>query len=251
MTAGIAGNMAVNGIKQLGQGSRPSLRGLMLTPSNITRITDQLAKMRGAAMKIGQLMSMDTGDMLPPELTDILARLRDDAHPMPPAQLKVVLNTQWPAGWLKSVAKFDVHPIAAASIGQVHRAQLKDGRDLAIKVQYPGVANSIDADVANVGALMRLSGLLPKGFDLAPYLEEWRKQLHAETDYAREAQFLSRFGTLMAKRDAFVVPKLHADWSTPDILAMEYVPGAAIEDATAEPQEQRDAIATDLIDLML
>ena len=162
MTAGIAGNMAMGALAQLGQGQRPKARDLLLTPRNITRVAEQLAQMRGAAMKIGQLVSMDSGEVLPPELAQIMARLRDDAHFMPPAQLKQVLNTEWPANWLRAFRKFDVRPIAAASIGQVHRAQLKGGRDLAIKVQYPGVAKSIDADVANVGALMRMSGLLPK-----------------------------------------------------------------------------------------
>ena len=251
MTAGIAGNMALNGVAQLGQGRRPSMRGLLLTPQNITRVADQLAKMRGAAMKIGQLMSMDTGDVLPPELAQIMARLRDNAHSMPPAQLKQVLNTQWRENWLGAFQKFDVRPIAAASIGQVHRAQLKDGRDLAIKVQYPGVARSIDSDVANVGALIRMSGLVPKGIDLAPYLEEARKQLHEETDYAREGAQLAEFGRLLEDAEQFVVPQMHADWSTPNILAMEYVAGIPIEEAVSEPQDRRDQIAHDLIELTL
>ena len=101
MTAGIAGNMAVNGLAQLGQGQRPSMRNLLLTPRNISRVAEQLAQMRGAAMKIGQLMSMDSGDVLPPELAQIMARLRNDAHFMPPAQLKQVLNAAWRDGWLK------------------------------------------------------------------------------------------------------------------------------------------------------
>ena len=183
LTASVATNMALNGVKQLAQGKRPSLRGLLLTPSNVKRVSDQLAQMRGAAMKIGQLMSMDTGEVLPPELSQILVRLRDSANPMPPAQLKKVLNAEWPKQWLQSFQSFNVRSIAAASIGQVHRAQLKDGRDLAIKVQYPGVANSIDSDVANVGVLIRTSGLLPAGFKLDSYLEEGRKQLHKETNY--------------------------------------------------------------------
>ncbi len=251
MTAGIAGNMALNGIAQLGQGQRPAMRDLLLTPRNITRVADQLAQMRGAAMKIGQLMSMDSGDILPPELAQIMARLRDDAHFMPPAQLKQVLNAAWSPDWLRSFAKFDVRPIAAASIGQVHRAKLKDGRDLAIKVQYPGVAKSIDSDVANVGALMRMSGLLPKGFALAPYLEEARKQLHEETDYAREGTQLARFGRLLGDDPRFVVPQLHSDWSTPDILAMSFVRGQPIEQATTASQPTRDRIAEQLIDLTL
>ncbi len=243
--------MAWNGVAQLGQGQRPSMRGLLLTPRNITRVADQLAKMRGAAMKIGQLMSMDTGDVLPPELAQIMARLRDNAHSMPPAQLKQVLNAQWPENWLRQFKKFDVRPIAAASIGQVHRAQLKDGRDLAIKVQYPGVAQSIDSDVANVGALIRMSGLVPKGIELAPYLEEARKQLHEETDYAREGAQLVEFGRLLADTPAFVVPQMYADWSTPNILAMQHVSGLAIETAAGEGQSTRNRIARHLIELTL
>lgn len=238
-------------LAQLGQGQRPKARDLLLTPKNINRLAEQLARMRGAAMKIGQLVSMDSGEVLPPELAQIMARLRDDAHFMPPAQLKRVLNAQWPASWLSAFRKFDVRPIAAASIGQVHRAQLKDGRDLAIKVQYPGVARSIDADVANVGALMRMSGLLPKGFAIAPYLDEARKQLHDETDYAREGASLAQFSQLMEGSNRFKVPEFHTDWSTDSILAMSFVKGVPIERTVDQSQELRDAIAADLIELTL
>jgi predicted unusual protein kinase regulating ubiquinone biosynthesis (AarF/ABC1/UbiB family) len=251
MTVGVAGNMAVNGAAQLGRGQRPSMRNLLLTPRNIGRVADELAKMRGAAMKIGQLMSMDTGDVLPPELSQIMARLRDDAHFMPPAQLKQVLNANWPENWLRSFQKFDVRPIAAASIGQVHRAKLKDGRDLAIKVQYPGVARSIDSDVANVGVLMRMSGLLPKGFEISSYLAEARQQLHEETDYTREGQQLSHFRDLLRDDPQFLVPQQHTDWSTPDILAMDYIDGVPIEDMSLAPKEVRNQIAHDLIELTL
>ena len=251
LTASVATNMALNGVKQLAQGKRPSLRGLLLTPSNVKRVSDQLAQMRGAAMKIGQLMSMDTGEVLPPELSQILVRLRDSANPMPPAQLKKVLNAEWPKQWLQSFQSFNVRSIAAASIGQVHRAQLKDGRDLAIKVQYPGVANSIDSDVANVGVLIRTSGLLPAGFKLDSYLEEGRKQLHKETNYMREATQLLRFRDLLKDMKQFVVPEMHSDWTTPNILAMTYVAGVPIESIAEETQEIRDRIAKDLIDLTL
>lgn len=251
MTAGVAGNMALNGLGQLGRGQRPAMRDLLLTPGNITRIADQLANMRGAAMKVGQLVSMDSSDMLPPELAQIMARLRDDAHFMPPAQLRQVLDAQWPKGWLQRFRTFDVRPIAAASIGQVHRAVLRDGRTLAIKVQYPGVARSIDSDVTNVGALIRMTGLLPKGLDLAPYLAEARQQLHDETDYLREAAQLQRFGTLLADRPQFDVPGLHADLTTPQVLAMDFVPGSPIEAAADAPQATRDRIARDLIALTL
>lgn len=251
MTAGVAGNMAAEGAARLSRGERPAMRELLLTPQNVRRITDQLAKMRGAAMKIGQLVSMDTGDMLPPELADIMARLREDAHFMPPTQLKKVLSSNWPDGWQRHFARFETRPIAAASIGQVHRARLKDGRDLAIKVQYPGVVRSIDSDVANVGALIRMSGLLPSGFELAPYLDEARKQLHEETDYQREGAHLAYFGQLLADRTDFCVPFYHPDWSTLDVLAMTFVEGRPIEECSGAPQEERDRIIEALIRLLM
>jgi predicted unusual protein kinase regulating ubiquinone biosynthesis (AarF/ABC1/UbiB family) len=251
MTAGVAGNMALGGMAQLGRGQRPAWRDLLLTPANVTRVADQLAQMRGAAMKIGQLVSMDTGDVLPAELSQIMARLRDDAHFMPPAQLKKVLNAQWHPGWLRDFARFDVRPIAAASIGQVHRAQLHDGRDMAIKVQYPGVARSIDSDVANVGSLIRMSGLLPKGFALDPYLGEAAAQLHEETDYLREGACLNRFRDLLAGAEGFVLPRVYDDWSTDSVLAMEYLAGRPVEEAAQQSADERNRIMQRLVELTL
>jgi predicted unusual protein kinase regulating ubiquinone biosynthesis (AarF/ABC1/UbiB family) len=251
MTAGVAGNMAIGGMAQLGRGERPDWKGQLLTPANITRVANQLSQMRGAAMKIGQLVSMDTGDLLPAELAAIMARLREDADFMPPAQLKKVLAAQWPEGWLREFSRFDVRPIAAASIGQVHRAHLRDGRDLAVKVQYPGVARSIDSDVANVGALIRMSGMLPKGFALEPYLAEAALQLHEETDYQREARYLNRFRDLLVDEQGFILPKVHADWSTQSILAMSFVAGKPIEEAASESQGRRNRIMQKMIELFL
>jgi len=251
MTAGVAGNMALGSVAELSRGRRPKMRDLLLTPGNITRVTDQLAQMRGAAMKVGQLISMEGGDFLPPELSEIMTRLRNDAHFMPPAQLRRVLTGAWGTDWQRQFRGFDVRPIAAASIGQVHRATARDGRDLAIKVQYEGVARSIDSDVANVGALIRMAGILPPGFEMAPYLEEARAQLHEETDYVREGAHMARFGMLLAGDARFVLPELHEDLTTQTVLAMSYVPGAPIEAAAEEDQATRDRLMGDLIDLLL
>ncbi|MGB4361451.1 MAG: AarF/UbiB family protein, partial [Rhodoferax sp.] len=139
MATGVAGNMLLAGARQLAQGKRPNLSDLLLTPANVNRVAQQLAQMRGAAMKLGQLVSMDAGDLLPPELAAILGRLRSDAQPMPQRQVQAVLSAAWGAGWQQRFEPFSFTPIAAASIGQVHRARTLDGRDLAIKIQYPGV----------------------------------------------------------------------------------------------------------------
>ena len=250
MAGGIAGGMLLDGAKQLAQGKRPSVSDLLLTPANALKVTTQLSQLRGAAMKVGQLMSMDAGDMMPPEMAEILGRLRADAQHMPQSQLKAALNAHWGTGWQKKFAEFSFTPIAAASIGQVHRAKTVDGRDLAIKIQYPGVRHSIDSDVNNVASLMKLSGLLPKTLDIAPMLAEAKRELHQEADYKREGEYLHRFAGLLADSPEFVVPKLHPDLTTPSVLAMDYVEGVPVESLVDAPQEERDRLMTLLVGLL-
>ena len=251
MATGIAGSVAVGGLRALAGGNRPELAQLLLTPANTLRLTDGLSHLRGAALKLGQMLSMDTGLALPGELTTILSRLRDDARHMPPKQLQTVLNGEWGAGWYSRFARFDVRPFAAASIGQVHRATLPDGTDLAIKVQYPGVRASIDSDVDNVATLLRLPGLMPRGMDLSPLLAEAKRQLHAEADYTAEAQHLARFGDLLDGSEIFALPRLHAPLCTPQVLAMTYMDSAPLDSLITAPQALRDKVASALIDLVL
>lgn len=250
MATGIAGNVAAQGLRQLATGQRPDFRDLLLTPGNAARLADQLARMRGAAMKVGQLISMDAGEMLPPELAQILARLRADADYMPPKQLKQVLTSNWGDGWIKRFKSFNVRPIAAASIGQVHRAQTKDGRDLAIKVQYPGVAKSINSDVQNVAALIRMSGLLPKDLDIGPLLNEAKAQLRDEANYLRERDQILQFQGLLAGTQGFVLPTPHDDLTTEHILAMTYLPGDPIETLETASHTLRDSVVQRLLELM-
>lgn len=251
LASGLVGRAALGGMAELVQGRKPRLSDLMLTPANVTRVADQLAQMRGAAMKMGQLLSMEAGDVLPPELSHILARLRADADFMPPRQLKQVLVEAYGADFLKQFQHFDVRPIAAASIGQVHRARDRNGRELAIKVQYPGVRESIDSDVSNVATLIRLSGMLPRHMDMAPLMAEARRQLHEEADYGREAHYLTRFGTVLADDGRFAVPAVVSDMTTPQVLAMTYLPGDPIESVADAPQDVRDRVVAALVDLTL
>ena len=251
IVAGIAGGVVAGGLGDLARLRRPALPDLVLSPGNIRRLTDGLSQMRGAALKLGQMLSMDTGLVLSPELTGILAALRDDARPMPPKQLQSVLNAEWGDGWRHRFRAFDVRPFAAASIGQVHRAETADGRRLAIKVQYPGVRASIDSDVDNIGTLLRLPGLLPRGMDLAPLLAAAKAQLHDEADYRAEAGHLRRFGDWLAGSDRFLLPQVQDDLSTGQVLAMTHVPGQPIDALATAPQADRDRVAADLISLTL
>jgi predicted unusual protein kinase regulating ubiquinone biosynthesis (AarF/ABC1/UbiB family) len=251
MASGVAGGMLAEGARQLARGNRPKVSDLLLTPANARRVADQLAKLRGAAMKVGQLVSMESGDLLPPALAEILGRLRSDARAMPKAQVIEVLLANWGAGWEKTFKHFTFTPMAAASIGQVHRAHTLDGRDLAIKIQYPGVRESIDSDVDNVAGLLRLSGLMPKGMDITPLLRDAKRQLHDEADYIREGNYLQRYGELLADAPQYLLPSLHADLTTRSVLAMDYVRGEPIESLLDAPQAERDRVMTLLFALLL
>jgi Predicted unusual protein kinase len=217
----LAGGVALGAAREAVAGRRPRLADLLLTPANAARFARELSHLRGAAMKMGQLLSMDAGEMLPPEIAEAFAHLRADAQHMPPKQLRAALDRRWGRGWLDRFERFDPRPMAAASIGQVHRATTKDGRDLAIKIQYPGVRESIDSDVANMATLIRMAGAPPEGLDMGPLLDEARRQLRDEADYAREGAYLDRYGALLADDPEFVVPRRHADFTTEDVLAMD------------------------------
>ena len=242
--------MLAEGARRVAAGERPRMDELLLTPGNVGRLTERLSHLRGAAMKMGQMLSMDAGDALPPELAQILGKLRDSADFMPPRQLDRVLAEEWGTDWRTNFRRFEPRPIAAASIGQVHRALTRDGRMLAIKVQYPGVKKSIDSDVDNVATLLRITGLLPKELDLAPLLVAAKEQLHEEADYRREGQMMRRYAALLAGHDAFVVPTLDEDLTRDRVLAMSYEEGRPIEQLGDQPQEVRDTVFAQVIELV-
>jgi len=243
--------MLAEGTRQLRAGKRPKAKDLLLTPGNARRVAEQLATMRGAAMKVGQILSMDTGELLPRELADILARLRDDARQMPADQLQKAMREAYGADWEEQFYGFDPKPLAAASIGQVHKTISPDGREIVLKVQYPGVADSIDSDVDNIAALLRMSGLLPEGLNIQPLLDEAKQQLHDEADYRKEAEFLQAFGKVLGKDKRFVLPEVLPELTRRNVLAMTYVKGSPIDTIIDLPQEERDRVMGALIELML
>lgn len=251
LAGGVASNMLAEGVKQVAAGNRPKARDLLLTPGNARRLTKQLAEMRGAAMKLGQIFSMDTGDFLPRELADIMATLRDAAFAMPEAQLEAALIDAFGPDYDKKLRGFERKPFAAASIGQVHRLSTRDGRAAVLKVQYPGVRESIDSDVDNLATLLKVSGLLPKHIDISPLLAEVKVQLREEADYEQEARYLNAFVRALGEDERFLLPRVIPSLSTPRILGMTYVPGVPIEDVIHEVPEERDRVLSLLFELLL
>jgi predicted unusual protein kinase regulating ubiquinone biosynthesis (AarF/ABC1/UbiB family) len=243
--------MLMNGAKQFASGQRPKLSDLLLTPANARRVVTQLSQMRGAAMKLGQLLSMDAGDLIPPELANILSALRADATAMPKPQVEQALIAHWGKQWAKRVKSFEFKPVASASIGQVHRAISKKGEPLAIKLQYPGVRKSINSDVDNVAGLLKFSGLVPKEINLAPFLKDAKKQLNNEADYLREGKFLQQFHELLKDDDAFLVPEWFQDLSSADLLAMTFIESVAVETLESASQQIRNAVVANLFRLFM
>ncbi|HQR75114.1 MAG TPA: AarF/ABC1/UbiB kinase family protein [Burkholderiaceae bacterium] len=239
---------ALQGLRRLGRGNEAEP---MFSVATARRLVERLANLRGAAMKLGQLISLESEGLLPPELAQALESLRSQAAPMPLAQLRRVLGRAYGTGWEQRFARFDETPIASASIGQVHRARTIDGRELALKVQYPGVARSITSDVDNVATLLRLAQLLPLGVDVQEIAREAKRQLTQEADYLAEARFLEQYARLVADDPQIVLPKVHWDLTTARVMAMDYMDGVPLDSLGAEtPQAVRDTLGSALQRLM-
>ena len=250
LVGGVAGGMVAEGARRLASGEGISARDLILTPGNVQRMTDRLSHLRGAAMKMGQMISLDAGDFLPEELSKILASLRDQANFMPTRQLDQVLKAEWGPDWRRQFRWFNPRPIAAASIGQVHKALTRDGEELAIKVQYPGVAKSIDSDVDNVMTLLKVAGFAPPELEMDKLMAAAKQQLHEEADYQREGQQMALYRAQLSGVEGFVVPRLHEGLTRGSILAMSFEEGVSIEELGSEPPERRDEVFARLIRLV-
>lgn len=250
LAARVVGNMVVEGAKELSKGNRPSSKDLLLTPNNMEQLASKLAHLRGAAMKLGQMISMDAGELLSPELSNILSRLRSDAAPMPHKQLVNLLKDNWGHDWIDNFGYFDLRPFAAASIGQVHIANLASGEKLAVKLQYPGVKQSIASDVDNVATLLKVSGLLPEQIDISTLLEEAKQQLQNEADYELEANYIKAYSQNLSTEE-FELPTVISSLSNPTILVMSFVEGESIEQTLKLPQEDRNALVENMIKLFL
>lgn len=249
LAGGVAAGMIGQGAKQLGQGKRPKVSDLLLTPANARKVANQLATMRGAAMKVGQLLSMETSDFLPPELADILAQLRNRALIMPRAQLITSLVEAYGEDWQAKFQHFEFEPLAAASIGQVHRATTLDGQDIVLKIQYPGVAKSIDSDVDNIATLFKVTKILPKHMDITDLLKDAKQQLHEEANYLQEAKYLEAFRNALDDQTNYIIPQHYPELSSERILAMDFLSGEPIESLSELDPALIDGLMTAMFEL--
>jgi predicted unusual protein kinase regulating ubiquinone biosynthesis (AarF/ABC1/UbiB family) len=208
------------------------------------RMVDTLGTMKGAAMKIGQLASFIDTEFLPPEYRELyqdkLSALRTSAPPMPWDKVSKVLEQEWESGVEELFEDFEHDATAAASIGQVHRAVLPDGRKVAVKIQYPGVAEALRADMQNAGMILRLAKALAPGLDAKAAADELKERVLEELDYEYEAQNQRTFARAYRGHPFIYVPDVISRLTTERVLVTEWVDGIGFEQVRQLPQDQRD-----------
>lgn len=211
---------------------------VMRTSEDVTRT---LGDMKGAAMKVGQVMSLMTG-LVPDEMAMQLATLQSNAPPMAPNLVDDVFLRDYGLTPQKLFRKFEREPFAAASIGQVHRATLDDGTRVAVKVQYPGVREAIEHDLANVGFILGMAGVFSKGLDAGALTKDLAEGIRAELDYLHEAANQQRFFDAYEGHALVRVPRVFHELTTPHVIVQEYIAGKPFSTATDLPQSERDRI---------
>lgn len=206
------------------------------------QVAEALGGMKGALMKLGQMASyLDQG--LPEPLREALAELQSDAPPMAPELAADVVRAELGDVPGRVFAEWDPEPLAAASIGQVHRAVTHDGREVAVKVQYPGVDEAVAADLQNTDLLFTVIGMLFPGLDPRPVVAELRERLVEELDYRIEADHQRMFGAAYEGHPFISVPAVHDDLSTSRVLTTDLARGATFAEVTAWPDDQRQLAA--------
>lgn len=192
------------------------------------KLVETLGDLKGAAMKLGQVASMDP-DLFPPEVRAVLARLQNEAPPMPFERVAAVLEDELGGSPDELFAEFSREPMAAASLGQVHRARLRDGREVAVKVQYPGIDQALRSDIDNLGLVVRTMALTHRALDGRKYFHELAEELAHELDYSREGRLAREFARASAGLPDIVVPEIVDERTSSRVLTMEYLPGQTLK----------------------
>ncbi|MBX7081324.1 MAG: AarF/ABC1/UbiB kinase family protein [Nannocystaceae bacterium] len=243
MTAQVAGGYAKSRIKAVFQSPEAAARDRAETArSSGELIAKTLGELKGAVMKVGQMASI-AKDILPRELAEALATLQREAPPMPYEVIEEQIERELGSSPATLFRRFDKTPFAAASIGQVHRATTDDGREVVVKVQYPGVDEAVDSDLAHLKLAFRASGLIRvKKQALDALLGEIRLRLHEELDYCNEADNVRFFGDYYRDNPDIVVPEVIGERSSQRVLTLAFEPGDHVDDTAEYPQALRDRL---------
>lgn len=224
---------------------------LFMSKANLDRIVDTLCKVRGAALKLGQILSIQDESVVSPELAQALERVRKSADFMPDWQVEQVMSNELGLNWFEKFSEFEKKPFAAASIGQVHAAKLKDGREVAVKIQYPGVAKGIESDIDNLGSIMKMWNIFPKGMFLENLMAVAKRELAWEVDYIREAECTRKFKEILKPYKDYYVPDVIGQLSTKQVFTTEMLDGIPVDQCFDMPLEHRRFIAQKILELVL
>uniref|UniRef100_A0A8C1I546 Atypical kinase COQ8A, mitochondrial n=1 Tax=Cyprinus carpio TaxID=7962 RepID=A0A8C1I546_CYPCA len=219
-----------------------------LSEANAERIVRTLCKVRGAALKLGQMLSIQDDAFINPQLAKIFERVRQSADFMPIKQMMKALNNDLGPNWREKLDLFEERPFAAASIGQVHLARMKDGREVAMKIQYPGVAQSINSDVNNLMTVLSMSNALPEG-DLNTHTLDFLN--FRQINYWMHVDGICVKMELLKDHPFFYVPEVIDELSSQHVLTTELVPGFPLDQADGLSQELKNEICENILNLCL
>lgn len=230
--------------------AREGLRTAELV-KNARRLVATLGEMKGAAMKVGQMLSLQDA-LLPPEVAAVLRTLQMETPSLPLEMVEEQLAAEL-GDPLQLFASFEPEAFAAASIGQVHRAVLRDGRRVAVKIQYPDIDKMVEADLGNLRRVLKSLVGLVSSIDFEPIWLELRARLREELDYLREAERMRRMTELYARVPEIVIPRVVDEASTSRVLTTTYEEGLSPDEAcsAATPQELKDRWGLTLYDFLL
>ncbi|KAK0092666.1 hypothetical protein PV326_000888 [Microctonus aethiopoides] len=228
-----------------------TLDSMFLTKANAERIVSTLCKVRGAALKIGQILSIQDSSVISPELQKAFERVRQSADFMPTWQVEKVLINELGDGWRDKITNFDEKPFAAASIGQVHLATLQNGQQVAMKIQYPGVAQGIQSDIDNLVGILKIWNIFPDGMFIDNLVEVAKRELAWEVDYIREAECSKKFRELVAPYPEYYVPFVVDELCSKQVFTTELIDGVPIDKCVDMDQETREHICKLIMHLCL
>jgi predicted unusual protein kinase regulating ubiquinone biosynthesis (AarF/ABC1/UbiB family) len=251
--ARLAGQTGISALRFVGTRARsfaaPERAGEFLEgfhQQTAKQLVDMLGEMKGAAMKVGQLASFyefaAPGEYLS-TYRDALTMLQNSAPPMGPEASRSVIKEEFGASVEEVYASFEDEPVAAASIGQVHRATLHTGETVAVKVQYPGVDEAVRADLKNVGAMTKLAVAIAPNLDPREVAQEVKERVSEELDYRREASNQAKFAQLFDGHPFIVIPKVFPEFSKTRVITQEFIDGGPFLSSMEWEQERKDELA--------